>query len=168
MSRPGADRGRRHEGASTRRGRWTADDAARPTSAPPPTPPATAGSRPAVITTSGQVVTFAELEERSARLAQALYAHGLRPGDHVAVLLPNDHRTHEVVFGLQRSGVYYTLANTHLTAEEAAYIVNDCGAHTLITSDALAPLADELVASDAARRAAPDAGGPRRGRAHLV
>ena len=104
-----------------------------------------AGSRPAVITTSGQVVTFAQLEERSARLAQALYSHGLRPGDHVAVLLPNDERTHEVVFGLQRSGVYYTLANWHLTAEEAAYIVNDCGAHTLITSDALASLADELV-----------------------
>ena len=73
-------------------------------------------------------------------------AHGLRPGDHVAVLLPNDHRTHEVVFGLQRSGVYYTLANSHLTADEAAYIVNDCGAHTLITSAALAPLAEELVA----------------------
>ena len=68
-----------------------------------------AGDRPAVITTSGQVVTFAELEERSARLAQALYSHGLRPGDQVAVLLPNDERTHEVVFGLQRSGVYYTL-----------------------------------------------------------
>ncbi|HTU39746.1 MAG TPA: acyl-CoA synthetase [Acidimicrobiales bacterium] len=103
------------------------------------------GTRPAVITASGQVVTFTELEERSARLAQALFAHGLRPGDHVAVLLPNDHRSHEVVFALQRSGVYYTLANWHLTAEEAAYIVNDCGARTLITSAALAPLAEELV-----------------------
>ena len=67
-------------------------------------------------------------------------------GDHVAVLLPNDERTHEVAFGLQRSGIYYTFANWHLTAEEAAYIVNDCGAHTLITSSALAPLAEELVA----------------------
>jgi long-chain acyl-CoA synthetase len=105
-----------------------------------------AGRRPALITAAGQVVTFAELEERSARLAQALYSHGLRPGDHVAVLLPNDHRTHEVVFGLQRSGVYYTLANSHLTADEAAYIVNDCGAHTLITSARLSRLAEELCA----------------------
>jgi long-chain acyl-CoA synthetase len=103
-----------------------------------------AGRLPALITAAGQVVTFAELEERSARFAQALHSHGLRPGDHVAVLLPNDHRTHEVVFGLQRSGVYYTLANWHLTAEEAAYIVNDCGAHTLVTSAVLAPLAEEL------------------------
>ena len=101
--------------------------------------------RPAVITSSGQVVTFAELEERSCRLAQALFERGLRPGDHVAAVLPNDHRTHEVAFGLQRSGLYYTMVNTHLAPEEAAYIVEDCGARTLITSAALAPLAAALV-----------------------
>ncbi|HVB92493.1 MAG TPA: acyl-CoA synthetase [Acidimicrobiales bacterium] len=101
--------------------------------------------RLAVITSSGPVVTFAELEARSCRLAQALFTHGLRAGDHVAVLLPNDHRTHEVVWGLQRSGLYYTVVNTHLAAEEAAYIVNDCGARVLITSASLADLAAELV-----------------------
>ncbi len=103
--------------------------------------------RPAVITSSGHTVTFAELEARSCQLAQALHAHGLRSGDHVAVLLPNDHRTHEVVWGLQRSGLYYTLVNTHLAPEEAAYIVNDCGARVLITSSALAPLAEDLLSS---------------------
>ncbi len=97
------------------------------------------------MTASGQVVTFGQLEERSSRLAQALFAHGLRPGDHVAVLLPNDDRTHEVAFALQRSGLYYTMVNTHLAADEAAYIVVDCGARTLITSEALAALATELV-----------------------
>ena len=117
-----------------------------PTHFRPATYAATDPDRPAVITSSGRVVTFAELEERSCRLAQALFAHGLRTGDHVAVLLPNDDRTHEVAFGLQRSGLYYTMVNTHLAAEEAAYIVEDCGARTLITSAALAPLAAELVA----------------------
>jgi len=101
--------------------------------------------RPAVITSSGQTVTFGELEARSCRLAHALRAHGLRAGDHVAVLLPNDDRTHEVVWGLQRSGLYYTVVNTHLAADEAAYIIEDCGAHVLITSTGLAPLATELV-----------------------
>ncbi len=112
----------------------------------PATYVATHPERPAVITSDGKVVTFAELEERSCRLAQALYAHGLREGDHVAVLMLNDDRTHEVAFGLQRSGLYYTLVNTHLTAEEAAYIVEDCGAHTLITSRALNRLVQEMVA----------------------
>lgn len=117
-----------------------------PTHFRPATYAATDPDRPAVITSSGLVVTFAELEERSCRLARALSAHGLGTGDHVAVLLPNDERTHEVAFGLQRSGLYYTMVNTHLAAEEAAYIVEDCGARTLITSASLAPLAAELVA----------------------
>jgi long-chain acyl-CoA synthetase len=101
--------------------------------------------RPAVITSSGHTVTFAELEARSCQLAQALFAHGLRPGDGVAVLLVNDHRTHEVAWGLQRSGLYLTFVNTHLAPDEAAYIVNDCGARALITTSALTPLAEALV-----------------------
>jgi acyl-CoA synthetase (AMP-forming)/AMP-acid ligase II len=118
---------------------------ARDTHLRPATYAATHPERPAVVTSSGATVTFAELEARSCRFAQTLFAHGLRPGDHVAILLPNDDRTHEVVFGAQRSGLYYTMVNTHLTAEEAAYIVNDCGAHTLVTSSTLRELAAEMV-----------------------
>jgi acyl-CoA synthetase (AMP-forming)/AMP-acid ligase II len=126
-----------------------------PTSTPPDVPPnpfrlaVHAESRPdhpAVITGAGQVVTFAVLEAASCRLAQALYAYGLRPGDHVALVLPNDHRTHEITWGVHRSGLYYTLVNTHLAPDEAAYIVNDCDAKVLITSTDLAPLAAQLVA----------------------
>jgi acyl-CoA synthetase (AMP-forming)/AMP-acid ligase II len=117
----------------------------RPSLQQPATYAVTHPDRPAVITSSGQVVTFADLEARSCRLAQALHAHGLRPGDHVAVVVPNDERTHEIAWALQRSGLYYTVVNTHLSPEEAAYIVNDCGAGVLITSTDLAPLAAELV-----------------------
>ncbi len=116
-----------------------------PATSKPTTYAASHPDRPAVITSSGTVVTYAELEARSAQLAQALYAYGLRVGDHVAVVLPNDHRTHEAVWGLQRSGLYLTLVNTHLAADEAAYIVNDCDAHVLITSADLTPLAQSLV-----------------------
>jgi len=112
----------------------------------PATYAASDADRPAVITASGRVVTFAQLEARSCKLAQALWAQGLRPGDHVAVVVPNDEWAHEIVFGLQRSGLYYTMVNTHLAAEEAAYIVADCGARTLITSSALAPLAAGVAA----------------------
>ena len=101
--------------------------------------------RPAIITPSGLTVTFGELEARSARLAQALFAYGLREGDHVAAILLNDHRTFEVAWGLQRSGLYLTFVNTHLTPEETAYIVNDCEARVLITSSALTDLSEALV-----------------------
>ena len=63
----------------------------------------------------------------------------------MALLLVNDHRTLEVAWGIQRSGLFLTFINTHLTAEEAAYIVNDCGARVLIMSSALGPLGEELV-----------------------
>ena len=123
------------------RGHVTGD----PTRFRPATFARTHPDRAAVITGAGRTVTYAELEAKSCRLAQALSADGLRPGDHVAVVLPNDHRTHEVAWGLQRSGLYYTMVNSHLAAEEAAYIVNDCGAQVLITSAALSALATELV-----------------------
>ena len=107
---------------------------------------ASAGDRPAVITASGHVVTFAQLEERSSRLAQALFASGLRSGDHVAVLLPNDDRTHEVAFALQRSGLYYTCINSYLTPDELAYIVDNSQSQVLITSSAKLPVAQAALA----------------------
>ena len=81
-----------------------------------------------------------ELEERSCPLAQALRP-GAAAGDHVAVLLPNDHRTHEVTSGRSAPACLHDAGNTHLAAEEAAYIVTDCGARTLITSSPWQPLA---------------------------
>ena len=57
----------------------------------------------------------------------------------------NDPRTYEVAWALQRSGLYFTLVNTHLTPEETAYIVNDCEARVLITSSALTGLSEALV-----------------------
>jgi long-chain acyl-CoA synthetase len=111
----------------------------------PSTSAATHPERAAVITSSGRHVTYGELEARSCQLAQALFAFGLRVGDKVAVLVVNDHRTHEVAWGLQRSGLFLTFINTHLTAEEAAYIVNDCGARVLIVSSVLGPLAEALI-----------------------
>ena len=93
---------------------------------------------------TGEVVTHGELELRSRRLAQLLFARGLRPGDHVAVLLENHPRYFEVYWAAQRSGLYLTPINWHLTAEEAGYIVEDCGASAHVTSAALADVASEL------------------------
>jgi fatty-acyl-CoA synthase len=48
----------------------------------------------------------------------------------------------ELCFGLDRSGVYYTLISTRLTTDEMAYIVQDCGARLFVYSSAL-ELADK-------------------------
>ena len=78
--------------------------------------------------------TYAELDERSHRTAQLLRARGLAAGDHAAVLVSNSAAWFDVVWGCLRSGLHVTPINVHLRAEEAAYIVRDCGATALFAS----------------------------------
>src|SRR3954451_135472 len=97
--------------------------------------------RPAIVMSgSGDVVTYRELEQRSARLARALRAAGLRPGDHIAMLLDNRAATIELAWAAQRSGLYYTPINTRLAADEAAYVLEDCGASVLFAAGSLPAL----------------------------
>ena len=94
--------------------------------------------KPAAIRpATGETRTFRELDERSNRLAQLLYAAGLRRGDHVAMYLENHLAFFDVSFACMRSGLYLTPINRYLPAEEAAYIVDDCDARVLIASAAL-------------------------------
>ncbi|MEU3788420.1 acyl-CoA synthetase [Streptomyces fructofermentans] len=98
-------------------------------------------TRPAVVTADGgRTLTYGRLEERSLRLADHLRGAGLRPGDHLALLCENDPRVLEVYWAALRSGLYLTVVNHHLTAEEAAYIVGDCGARALVVSGRLTEL----------------------------
>lgn len=94
--------------------------------------------KPAAIRpATGETRSFRELDERSNRLAQLLYASGLRRGDHVAMYLENNLAFFDVSFACMRSGLYLTPINRYLAAGEAAYIVDDCDARVLIASAAL-------------------------------
>ncbi|MQA13220.1 MAG: AMP-binding protein [Pseudonocardiaceae bacterium] len=109
---------------------------------------AAAPHHPAVIMAgSGQRRSYGELEERSVRLADALRAAGLRRGDTVALLTDNSVHSYEVYWAAVRSGMYLTAVNSHLTAPEVAYIVDDSGATALVVSAALAGLAREVAGS---------------------
>jgi long-chain acyl-CoA synthetase len=108
---------------------------------------ATHPDKPAVIMgTSGTTVSYRQLDDRSNRLAQLWWSAGLRPGDHVALFMENNPRYFEVAWAALRSGLYLTAVSSYLTAEEAAYIVNDCGARALVTSTAKRAVAEETVA----------------------
>lgn len=105
--------------------------------------------KPAVVMyPSGQTVTFGELEARANRLAHLFRAHGLREGDAVAILMENNEHYHAAMWGARRAGLYYVPINTHLTAAEAAYIIDNSAAKAVLGSAALAPvlagLADHL------------------------
>ena len=79
--------------------------------------------KPAMVSgDTGQAVSFAELNDRSNRLAQFLYAQGLRRGDHIAVLMENNLAFMEPVWAAFRSGLYITTINRYLPPDEAANI----------------------------------------------
>ena len=93
--------------------------------------------QPAIImATSGEVVTYAQLERRSNKLAHLLRANGLRRLDHYAVFMENNARYAECCAAGERTGLYYTCINSFLTPDEVAYIVNNSESQILITSEA--------------------------------
>ena len=99
--------------------------------------------KPAIIRPStGESITYRELDERSIALARHLRGMGMKPGDHVALISNNDLRAFEVYWAALRSGFYITAVNCHLTAQESAYIVDDdCANHGSRAGTASAPLA---------------------------
>jgi fatty-acyl-CoA synthase len=102
--------------------------------------------KPAVIhARSGASISYRELDERSCRLARLLRAEGLARGDHVAIFMENNLRFMEVLWAAFRSGLYITAINRYLTAEEAAYIVVDCGAKAIVTSKAMEEVATAML-----------------------
>lgn len=99
---------------------------------------ATVPDRPAVILAeTGEARSYAELDDRSARLAALLRARGAAPGDTVLLLLENDLRWAEVPWACWRSGLVLGAANRHLTAGELAPIVEDAAPAVVVTSAAL-------------------------------
>ena len=101
--------------------------------------------KPAVIMyPSGTVVTFGDLEARANQLAHLFRSHGLREGDAIAILMENNEHYHMVMWAARRSGLYYVPINSHLTAAEAAYIIDNSSAKAIIGSAALSPVLTEL------------------------
>ena len=89
--------------------------------------------RLAVVTPYGDR-TYADLNADINRLARALRARGLQPGDAVALMCANRPEFLEVLYASARIGLRLTPINWHLTGEEAAYIVENCEAKVFVTS----------------------------------
>lgn len=97
-----------------------------------------------VLADSERTLTYRELDDRSAALARVLHDAGLSRGDVVALLTDNRIEAFEVFWAAQRSGLYITAVNSHLTADEVAYIVDDSGAKALVVSASLGDLAEQV------------------------
>ena len=98
-----------------------------------------------IMASTGEITTYRELDEAANRLARLLHDRGLREGDHISILAENHPRYYEAFWAAMISGLYFTTINRYLSAEEAAYLVNDSGSNVLITTNAMANTAAQML-----------------------
>ena len=104
-------------------------------------------NHPAVIIAgSNESIDYKTLNDRSNQIAQLLHRQGFRPRDHIALFMENNIRYFEIMWAAFRSGLVITPINRYLTADEAAYIINDCGAKAVFTSAYMSEVAVALPA----------------------
>jgi acyl-CoA synthetase (AMP-forming)/AMP-acid ligase II len=97
-----------------------------------------------VIEQGAQTLTYAELEERTQRVARLLSDLGVRRDDKVLVLMTNDYRFAECVFGILRVGAVAVPMNIKLGNETLAYIADHSDARVLIAHVDLADKAQAI------------------------
>ena len=102
-----------------------------------------------VSDTGERRLTWRELDERADRVADALAADGVGPGDRVTYLDLNRLEFFELLFGCLRVGAVLAPLNWRLTPAELGLIVADAGARVLVVGERFVP------ALDAIRGAAP-------------
>ena len=94
----------------------------------------------------GKTLTYGEMYQLSGDFAAYLQKHtDLKPGDRIAVQLPNVLQYPVVVFGAMRAGLVVVNTNPLYTAREMEHQFNDSGAKALVCLANMAHLAEQVV-----------------------
>jgi fatty-acyl-CoA synthase len=112
--------------------------------------------------------TYAEFAAEATRVAHALRASGVGPGDRVAYLLPNVPEMLVAHFAVPLAGAVLVAINTRLSSEEVRYILDHSGSKVLVVDavlyETVRPVASELrTVGEIVTVVDPDAPGDGRG-----
>jgi fatty-acyl-CoA synthase len=99
----------------------------------------------------GQRFCWSETYERCRRLASALARRGVRPGDTVAVMLPNIPPMYEAHFGIPMCGAVLNTLNTRLDGESIAFMLRHGEAKVLISDREFSPAIETALAAASPR-----------------
>ena len=88
----------------------------------------------------GRRVTYEQLDRASAQVARRLTAEDVRPGDRVALMIPNVPEFAAAYYGILRAGAIAVPLDVDLTRHELRAMLADCGASLLIAWRALRTL----------------------------
>jgi long-chain acyl-CoA synthetase len=127
------------------------------------------------LTFAGDTLSFCEMDSRASRVANALTAQGVAPGDRVAIVARNAPAHFELLFGCAKARAIFLPINWRLSAREIAAILADAAPSLLIVEEDLQSLLAETASpletlkltaypawrdaaslKDAARQAAPE------------
>ena len=95
-------------------------------------------NRSAIRMLDGQDLTYAQLNENTDRLANALLGAGIRFGDRVAIWMENDPRYIEIYLACLKVGMVVVQCNVRHTPHEAQHMISDSGAAALFFDDTTA------------------------------
>src|SRR6476659_540518 len=107
----------------------------------------------AIVEVGGARLTYAQLWDGAARVAGGLRACGIRPGERVALRLPNGADWVVAFFGAQLAGAVAVPVNTRFSNTEVEYVVADSGAREVIDgslSDGAPFASEDAVITDLA------------------
>ena len=82
-----------------------------------------------------QKISYRELNLSANRIANSLRERGVQPGENVAILLPNRPEFVTSFFGIIKAGAVAVMINIGLKADEIRYILENCNASRLITTE---------------------------------
>ena len=91
----------------------------------------------------GRCVTYAELTQLSDAFAAALLEQGIKPGDRVALLLPNCPQFVIAELGAWKTGAIVVPLNPLYSSDELQGLLANCGAETVVV---LAPFSTRVRA----------------------
>ena len=111
-------------------------------------------------------VSYGEINARANRVANALVARGVAPGESVSVMLPNCEEFIPVWFGILKAGAVMSSINTAYKGDFLSWTINLVEARKLVISDeyldrldlikAELPLLEHVIVWDSGKREGPD------------
>ena len=100
------------------------------------------------VVDGGRRFTYAELADRSDRLATLLHERGCGADDRIAYLCPNTVELLEAYYGVLQAGCVLVPLNLRLAPAELQFVLEDCGARLLAVHPSMAETAESLRVAD--------------------
>ena len=98
-----------------------------------------------IATETGRTLTFAELRDSCARVAGFLSRHGLAPGAHISLVMPNGLATLRILLGAMAGGYCVNPVNLLSQPEQMKYVLDHSDCALVFVSPEWAPKVRDLV-----------------------